>query len=347
MVKWVGQRRSKLLFGGSLALLAIWLSRLLVPFIAHFPDKQEMMEVLLGHVGDHYQLHGGLVTVALPVLLYKVGTGWFIFSSGRFFDEHHRPVAYQGFQLQEGSITALDGAPVYDFSITHNVVWMLLSALVLLPLFIGLSHRVKRSKGTPVQGFWVLPLALVYFVRDRIARECIGPRRYQEFTPFLLTLFCYIFSSNLLGLLPGGANVTGNTSAVFALSLLVFCLVNGYANRAHWQHVVFPPGPLFMRPIMMLVEALGILMRPLVLGVRLLANMLAGHLMLLSVVSMVFILEHTAALVFVFFLGAALVILKIFVSFIQAFIFTFLAAMALGQSTAEHTPERADKSTTL
>ncbi len=295
--------------------------------------KKEPMEEIFEHITDKHELHFGAVHFSLPIIVYKKGSGWFYFSSHHLRDE----AVYKGLQCKNDKIIAVDNSIVYDFSVTKNVMAMLLSCLLMLLLFIGLAIHLRRQKeGTPV-GFWVLPFTLVSFVRNEIARKCIGEENYERFTPYLLTLFFYILFNNILGLFPEGANVTGNISITFTLGFFTFLITNWNGSKHYWKHIFMPPNiPVLMYPIMIPMELLSMTLRPAILAIRLFANMLAGHLILLSIIGVIFVLNTIFAAAVVVPFCAAMVLLKIFVAFIQAYVFTLLSAIAFGQAVKKH-----------
>lgn len=178
---------------------------------------------------------------------------------------------------------------------------------------------------------------LVLFVRDEIARPQIGEKKFMRFMPFLLTVFFFIWITNLLGLLPGAANVTGNISVTVALGLftLALILINGTSD--YWKHVFWMPGiPGWVKPILAIVEVLGVFIKPIALMIRLFANITAGHIIILSLIGLIFILENAGvagiSVPFALFIS----VLELLVAFLQAFIFTMLSALFIGMAVEEH-----------
>ena len=274
-------------------LLAFWWLPFSLP-LSHTSQSQhatsaQMFEHLLGHVEDTHTLHFGDIHIHLPVILYQWGEGWTFFSS-KYLHHHH---THQGFRMVHGKIVNVaNHAYVYDFSITKNVVWMFLILLLLLLLFSSCTRYIHRRQGKPAKGIWVLFLFFIRFVRDDIARKHIGPQHYKRFTPYLLTIFFYILFNNLLGLLPEGPNITGNLSAVLTLGLFTAAITWFNASADYWKHIFSPPGvPTFMYPIMVPLELLNLLIKPLILSMRLFANILAGHLLIISIMGMIFVLK--------------------------------------------------------
>lgn len=292
----------------------------------------------LATVGDHHY------TLYLPVVLYKKGEGFFIFSSSRFWKGHHL-ATYKGFKLNTHTekIEAVDGSTVYDLSLTRDLANVLISILLLLLLFLSMARYYTRAAiDSPPKGMWALLAYFVCFVRDHIAKENIGPKHYERFTPYLLTIFWFIWLNNTLGLLPGAGNVTGNISVTFVLASFTFLVTNLNGSRDYWSHILSPPGvPKWLLPIMVPTELLGLLTKTITLMMRLFANMLAGHLVLLSIISMIFILKTIFASIIVVPLGTFMIFLKLGVAFLQAYIFTLLSAISIGGAVATHEEDHA------
>lgn len=318
-----------------LSLLFVCLSFWWLPFsLSPDTSHSENSDFVLSHVVDSYSCHFGGVELFLPILIYRKSSGFSCFSSSRLYAAHE--VSYQGIKLEEGVLVATNGEQVWDFSITKNVFFMLLSLLLLLLLWIATALIYQRRKGV-VRGGWVFPLYLVRFIRDEIAKPNIGETHYKRFTPYLLTLFCYILLNNLLGLLPGAANVTGNLSVVLVLAFTTFLVTNLNGSRYYWKHIFNPEGvPKWILPILVPIEVLGIFIKPITLMFRLFVNMLAGHLLLTAVIGLIFILHNLFIAIIAVPLGVFILLLKIFVSFVQAYVFTLLTALTLGAAVEEH-----------
>ena len=296
-------------------------------------SQEKIIKQLMAHVEDQYALHFGSVHIPLPVIIYKQNSGWYLFSSHHL--EHHQ--SYQGFQIKKGMIKSLDGKKVYDFSVTKNVIAMLFSIILMLFIFIGLSIHMRKQKFTAYpKGFWTLLFSAICFVKNDIARKYIGKKHYERFTPYLLTLFFYILFNNLLGLLPEGANITGNPSLALSLGLLTLIVTLWNGSQSYWKHIFMPPNiPLAMYPVMVPVELISTILRPFILGIRLFANMLAGHLAILFIIGIIFLANSLKASMISIPLGVGMVLLKIFVSYLQAYIFTMLTAMSFGTAVRE------------
>ncbi|WP_186739186.1 F0F1 ATP synthase subunit A [Spirosoma utsteinense] len=309
--------------------------------------KFNVGDMIMHHVKDEHGwelAHG--VTIPLPVILYSADRGVEVFSSSRLAHDQ----TYNGYKQEHGKIhrvneagQEVEGAKVYDFSITKNVASLLLSAIILLTLFPAVSRGYARNKGKAPKGVQSLLEPIILFVRDEIAKPSIGPR-YGKYLPYLLTLFFFILVNNLLGLLPGAANLTGNIAVTLVLAVITFLIVSFSGNKHYWMHIVKPTGvPIALLPIMIPVEIIGLFMKPLSLMIRLFANITAGHIIILSLLSLIFLANSLASattslaispvvLAFTLFLS----LIELLVAFLQAFIFTLLTAMYIGSAVEDH-----------
>ena len=311
----------------------------------HESAKEKEANPMIEHVSDSHVWHFGTykgrhISLHLPVILYKKGTGLYLFSSKKLWDSHHHPTVYRGFTASPHGekITSVDGAAVYDLSITKNIANIMLSILILLLFFIGMAgYYRRRSILNPPKGMWAVMTSLISFVRDHIAKDNIGEKHYERFTPYLLTIFCFIWLNNTLGLLPGAGNVTGNISATFVLACFTFLITNLNGTRDYWGHIFSPPGvPKWMLPIMIPTEILGLFTKNIALMMRLFANMLAGHLVLLSIISIMFIVQPIFASIIVVPIGTFMIFIKLGAAFFQAYLFTLLTAISIGGAVASH-----------
>ncbi len=303
-------------------------------------------EMILEHIGDSHDWHlWGHTSLHLPVILYT-NKGLECFSSGKF---DHGHANYTGkhytYALREEKIVPITAtgeidasATVIDFSITKNVASMFLSVAVLLIIFITVASAYKKRSGMAPKGLQSLLEPIILFVRDEIARPNIG-HRYAKFMPFLLTVFFFIWINNLLGLVPffpGGANLTGNIAVTLVLGVITFLVTNLNGNKYYWKHIFAPDVPLWLYPIMLVVEIIGVISKPFALVVRLFANITAGHIIVLSLIALIFIFKSMAiapvSIAFVLFMD----VLELLVAFLQAFIFTMLSALFIGTAVEEH-----------
>lgn len=299
-------------------------------------------DMILHHIGDAHEWHffdGHYGTLYLPVILYSEERGFDVFSSANFYNEAHETVPYNGYMLDHGHIYTLEGEEVTDLSITKNVASMFLSAIIMLVVFVSIANRYKSNSMQAPKGLQSFLEPIIMFVRDEIALPNIGPK-YARFLPFLLTLFFFIWINNLLGLLPGAANVTGNIAVtmVLAVLVLIITLVNG--NKNYWGHIFNTPGvPWWLKtvlPIMPIVEFIGVFTKPFSLMVRLFANITAGHIIILSLFSLIFIFQSVAIGPVSVAFATFMYFLELFVALLQAYIFTLLAAMYFGGAVEEH-----------
>ncbi|MBZ9652685.1 F0F1 ATP synthase subunit A [Psychroflexus montanilacus] len=318
-------------------------------------------EMIMHHISDSHGWHffgegEDSFTLPLPVILWtdKGLTGFMssefhhdvegeyvVESNGQNFVNYHEKIyvlneGEEALEFDEETHAALNANRPFDISVTKNVASMLVSVLLMFVLFIGLARHYKKSKAAP-KGFKNILETLVIFVRDEIARPQIGEKKFMKFMPFLLTVFFFIWISNLMGLLPGAANVTGNISITIALGLFTLALILVNGNKDYWQHVFWMPGiPTFVKPILAVVEILGVFIKPIALMIRLFANITAGHIIILSLIGLIFILE-TAGVAFISVPFALFItVLELLVAFLQAFIFTMLSALFIGMAVQEH-----------
>lgn len=327
---------------------------------AHQDSKKlNPSKIILEHVLDGYSFHffdygGHTYGIDLPVIVYASGRGWSVFSSARF---NHGHTPYHGFKLEENKIVAVDEAgnvdehiAVMDLSITRNVAQMFLGVLLLflIALFVANVYKKKYSEqqATAPKGLQNAVESVIVFVRDDIAKPNLG-KKSESYLPFLLSVFFFILINNLLGLIPGSANVTGNIAFTLVLSIVAFVLMLISSTKTFWMHIAWPPNvPFFVKFILIPVEFLGIFTKPFALMIRLFANMLAGHIIIICFVITIFVLaELTKAagwgfspvsVAFMVFIYA----IELLVAFIQAYIFTTLTSVFIGQmmegSDGEH-----------
>ncbi|WP_025144010.1 F0F1 ATP synthase subunit A [Pedobacter jeongneungensis] len=314
----------------------------------HGKEKFEPTKVIMEHIADSHMWHlWGHTSLPLPVILYTAN-GLEVFSSGNFHHgEHDYNGKYNNYRLEEDHIKVVgaDGKideeaskSILDFSITKNVAAMFVAILVILIVFISVAGSYKKRVGKAPKGLQSFIEPVIVFVRDDIAKPNIG-HKYAKFMPYLLTTFFFILFNNLFGLIPifpGGANVTGNIALTFVMALGTLIIVNINGNKYYWKHIFRPDVPFWLYPIMIPVELIGIISKPFALMVRLFANITAGHIIVLSLISLIFIFETLAiapvSVAFVLFMD----VLELLVAFLQAFIFTLLTALFIGMAVEEH-----------
>lgn len=336
--------------------------------------KFDANEVIFGHVLDAHQFHflsysgsdgqEHQVGISLPVIVYSSQKGLDVFSSGKF---HHGEERYNGYQLvtpkykenllaggyseeqikgfRNESIIAVDekgrpleGVKVYDFSLTRNVVQMILALVLLVWLMLSVAKRYREhgSSRAP-SGMQNLMEVLITFIRDEVGKPNLGTR-YNRYMPYLLTVFFFILINNIVALIPGTANVTGNIAFTLVLGVISFVVIMFSTNKHYWGHIFNPPVPGGVKPIMIPVEVLGIFTKPFALIIRLFANMIAGHIIIICLISLIFIFGNLSSgvgwgfspvsiafTIFIYFI-------EILVAFIQAYIFANLTAVFVGQA---------------
>ncbi len=313
--------------------------------------KFDAKETILEHISDSHSWPFALPFVEekhipLPVILYT-DKGLDVFSSGKLYPEGTiYNSGKNSYKLEGNKIKVVDasgkideegGKKVMDFSITRNVVSMFMGVALLLIIFLSISSSYRKRQGKAPKGLqsWLEPL--IVFVRDDIAVPNMG-HKYARFMPLLLTVFFFILLNNLMGMIPffpGGYNLTGNIAVTAVLSIIIFFVVNLNGNKHYWKHV-FVPNPWWLFIIMIPVEVVGIFSKPIALMIRLFANITAGHILILSLISLIFILNtiwvSPVSVVFVVFMDA----IELLVAFLQAYIFTLLSALFIGMAIEEH-----------
>ncbi|MGB8191698.1 MAG: F0F1 ATP synthase subunit A, partial [Chitinophagaceae bacterium] len=265
------------------------------------------------------------------------------FMSSKF---HHGTEAYKGYKLEHGKIVAVDqherldeSVKVLDLSLTRNVVQMIIALAILVWILTSMAKKYSQGRGirTAPTGLQNAIEPVITFVRDEVAKPNLG-KKYEKYLPYLLTVFFFILINNIFGLLPGSANVTGNIAFTAVLGLISFVVIMFSTNKHYWGHIINPPVPMGVKPILIPVEILSIFTKPFALIVRLFANMVAGHIIILSFISLIFIFGgmnkgigwgfSPVSIVFTVFIY----LIEILVAFIQAFIFTNLTAVFIGQA---------------
>lgn len=311
-------------------------------------------EVIFGHVLDAHEFHffswegkdgqEHHATIPLPVIMYSPQRGLDVFMSSKF---HHGHEIYKGYKLENGKILPVNvngiadtSVKAYDISLSRNVVQMMIALIILVVIMIKIAGKYKKGIGTTKapSGFQNAIEPVITFVRDDIAKPNLG-HKYEKYMPYLLTTFFFILINNILGLIPGSANVTGNIAFTTVLGIIAFFVITLSANRHFWGHIFNPPGvPLGVKFILVPVEFLGVFIKPFALIIRLFANMVAGHIIIICLISLIFIFGElnkgvgwgaspiaVGFTVFIYFI-------EILVAFLQAYIFTMLTAVFIGLS---------------
>lgn len=304
-------------------------------------------EMIMHHIKDDHgwELAHGL-TIPLPIILYSQDRGVEVFSSSNFGHDGK----YNGYVKEHNHIyrAGANGEPdksikVYDFSITKNVASLLLSAIILIIVFFSVGSGYRKNHGKAPKGIQSFMEPLILFVRDEIAKPNLGPK-YERYLPYLLTLFFFILVNNLLGLLPGAANLTGNIAVTLTLAVITALITNFSGNKDYWKHIFAPSGvPIPLLPVIIPVEVVGLFVKPISLMIRLFANITAGHIIILSLLGLIFIARNLGGAGTGW--GVSLIVtpftifmnlIELLVAFLQSFIFTLLTAMYIGSATEEH-----------
>ena len=327
-------------------------------------------EIIFGHVLNNHDFHlldlvndngeKHPVSIPLPVILYSKERGLSMFMSSRF---HHGEENYDNYtMLTDEKIEALHLDPtkynaqdilavdaggaldtsvkIYDISLTRNVVQMLIALVLFTWVMLRIAKKYKSGQGvsSAPKGSQGLLEPVIIFVRDEVAKPNLG-KKQEKYLPFLLTVFFFILINNLFGLIPGSANVTGNIAFTAVLGVISFVVILASSNGHYWMHILNPPGvPLGVKFILVPVEILSVFIKPFALIIRLFANMVAGHIIIICLISLIFIFGNMnsvagwgtapfslAFTIFIYFI-------EVLVAFIQAFIFTMLTAVFIGQA---------------
>ena len=364
--------KSLLVAAFSIFLLFISYDAFCQPNPEHKEEKKgfNAKEIIFGHVLNNHDFHlldlvndngeKHPVSIPLPVILYSKERGLSVFMSSRF---HHGEEDYANYtMLTDEKIEALHLDPtkynaqdilavnaegaidtsvkVYDISLTRNVVQMLIALLLFTWIMLRIAKKYKSGQGvsSAPKGSQGLLEPVIIFVRDEVAKPNLG-KRQEKYLPFLLTVFFFILINNLFGLIPGSANVTGNIAFTAVLGVISFVVILASSNSHYWLHILNPPGvPLGVKFILVPVEILSVFIKPFALIIRLFANMVAGHIIIICLISLIFIFGNMSSVagwgtapfslaftIFIYFI-------EVLVAFIQAFIFTMLTAVFIGQA---------------
>lgn len=351
-------------------------------------SNMDPAKLIMEHVSDAHEFHfttvgGHPVSIPLPVIVYTKAKGFSVFMSSAF---EHGAVVHEGLRLlneefieehklgevkdakgqpvfQEGKIYAVgaDGLPdadikAYDFSLTRNAAQLIISLILLSWVMIRIAGQYKGGRGvkTAPTGFQNAIEPVITFIRDEVGKPNLG-HKYEKYMPYLLTIFFFILINSLVGLIPGTANVSGNIAFTAMLGIISFIVILFSSNKHYWGHIFNPPVPALIKIIMVPIEIMGIFTKPFALIIRLFANMISGHIIILSFIILIFIfgamnagLGWGTSPLFVLF-SVFIYLLEILVAFIQAFIFANLTAVFIGQAFegghddghGHHTPEDA------
>ena len=312
-------------------------------------EELNIPEIVLHHLADDYEWHiVSDVSIPLPIIIRSGQSGDWHFCTasslpdGFFFNPKAHGKIYE--QMADGTVER----PL-DLSITRNVVQIWIVVAVLIVIFLSCARWYKKHDKTsnPPGGFIGAVEMLVMMINDDVIKSSIGEKHYRKYAPYLLTVFFFIFVTNLMGLLPifpGGSNVTGNINITFFLAVCTFLAVNLFGNREYWKDIFWPNVPIFLKaiPIMPAIELFGVFTKPFALMIRLFANMMAGHAMILAFTCVIFLGWtlgpvmgtglHLFSAIMLLFMNA----LELLVAFVQAYVFTMLSAVFIGLAHQEH-----------
>ena len=308
-----------------------------IPSEASVSQDIDIASIIFEHIGDEYEWHitqwkGKPIAIPLPCIVIDNGV--------HVFTAHH--ALEHGYTFNENGklISAATGKRPIDLSITKNVLALMMSSLLLLVIILLTARWYKKHDALEESptGLAAAMEPLVMMVHN-MARENIGEADYRKYSPYLCMAFLWILFNNFLGILPffpGGANLTGNIAITLVLALCTFFTVNLTGTKHYYKDIFAPDVPVFLKPIMPVIEVFSALMKPVSLTIRLFANMLAGHIMILSMVCIIFIVAKYGPLlsggmtVISVLFGVFLDALECLVAFIQAYVFTMLSSIYIG-----------------
>ena len=333
------------------------------------PIREQIQEVIAHHVLDGhdfslFEYDGQHIGFSLPIILWDNGVHFFssskfhygesvVQSNGNYYVLHHNEKIYKsdaaGKVLTEEIREIKNGKEVVsekelhpiDLSITKGVLSIMVVALLMFLLFTSLSKSYIKNGGiSSGAGRFFEPIVL--YIRDEIAIPNIGEKHYKRYMSYLLTIFFFVWFLNIFGLTPLGINVTGNIAITFGLAIITFIITTLTANKNYWGHIFWMPGvPVPMKIILAPIELLGVFIKPFALMIRLYANIFAGHVVLMSLIGLIFIFKSWLGSSLSFMLSFAISIIEILVALLQAYIFTMLSALYFGSAVEEHHHEEA------
>ena len=326
----------------------------------------DVNEMIMHHIKDAHEFHimdidGHAVSFPLPIILWTEN-GLVTFLSSEFnhddsgkvivkkkkqaFVKYHEKIYYAEQTGYLGKYVVYDnnGAVInkkpLDLSITKMVFSMFLSMLLLILIFVATARTYSKSKKGEPTGLGKFTEPLVMFIKDEVALPMIGEKNYQKYMPFLLTLFFFIWINNVMGLIPFfpfSANLSGNIAFTFVLAAITFIITTVVGNKDYWKHIFWMPGiPVPMKLFLAPIEFLGIFIKPISLMIRLFANISAGHIIILSLISLIFIFKSLWLAPASLFFSVFISLIEVLVVAIQAYIFTMLSALYIGSAIEEH-----------
>lgn len=321
--------------------------------------KIDVKELVLEHNADAHEWHittinDKKISIPLPVIV-KSSQGWQCFMSSKF-DENPNGIYRNLYVNHEGKICEIVGENqpekkvTLDISITKNVIelWTVVILLCIIFLYCAHWYKGKRPEDKAPKGFVGFMEMFTLYIYEDIISQAMPAKQVKRYAPYLLTAFYFIFTSNLLGLIPifpGGANLTGNIAITFFLALCTMFLVNIFGNKEYWKDILWPDVPWWLKapvPLIPVIEIFGIFTKPFALMVRLFANIFGGHAIAISLTCVIFLTFQMGIGKGVsiggvsFLLMIFMDLLEILVAFIQALVFTILSAVFIGLAHQEH-----------
>lgn len=320
-------------------------------------EEMDIKSMILDHLADSYEWHivsgnGKHVSIPLPVILYSKQSGWNVFMSSKF---HHGEATYNGFYISNGekyngkivekSTSGTEVRPL-DLSITKNALSLMLSSTLLIFLVMGVARSMKKKPLKGRKGFVGMMEMLIMSINDDVIKPAVG-KDYKRYSPYLLTVFFFIFINNLLGLIPifpGGANVTGNIAVTFVLAIGTLLVVNFTGTKEYYKEIFWPDVPLWLKvpfPLMPIIELVGVFTKPFALMIRLFANIMAGHSIVLGLTGLIFVTVSLATAINASMTALSIIFtifiyfVELLVAFIQAYVFTMLSAVFIGLARIE------------
>ncbi len=330
-----------------------------------YEEELNVKELILEHLSDSYEWHifsteKRDITVHLPVILYSNETGWHFFLSSKL---HNIDNNYKGFGIATNGkykgkiverVTSGEETRPLDLSITKNAASLLLSSFLLIIIILSVANSIKRDPLKPQKGFAGTMEMFILMINNEVIKPAIG-EDYKRYSPYLLTIFFFIFFNNLLGLFPlfpGGANVTGNISVTVVLAIGTFLVVNLTGTKKYYKELFWPDTPVWLKvpfPLMQIIEIVGTLTKPFALMIRLFANIMAGHAIVLGLTSLIFVtvslgtaINTSMSVVSVIF-TIFIVFVELLVAFIQAYVFTLLSSVFIGLAREKEKEKEKDR----
>lgn len=321
-----------------------------------FAEEIDAKKIIFSHIGDSYEWHmttwgDTRIGVPLPVIVFSKTSGLNIFLSSRLEDgETYRnfKIAGEGRytnKIVEIGPTGEETRPV-DISVTKNALALIINSAILIIIIMLVARWHKKHPASAPKGLAGAMEIFIMDIHDNVIKASIG-KNYMKYSPYLLTAFFFIFINNIMGLVPlfpGGANTTGNIAVTMVLALCTFFVVNIFGTKEYWKEILWPDVPLWMKvpiPLMPVIEIFGVFSKPFALMIRLFANITAGHAIIISLTSLIFITVamgpsvNAGMTVLSVILSVFMNFVEILVAYIQAYVFTMLSAIFIGLSQVE------------